>query len=338
MTATLNYKGDRGLRMLDIFERLNKGEKLRKRDLTLYYGVGDKTIQRDIEDIRNYLAEKRGYESKATVKYNRGENCYYLERFEREWLSNQEVLAICKILLESRAFTKSEMKGLLKKLLAQATPTERKIVDCIIKSESVNYTPLRHNKPLVEILWQVSGAIMNQHPLCFSYTRQDGRTKTRTVKPLAVIFSEFYFYLIGLQVYETEDVFRTYRLDRMAQVVTLEEKFYIPYRDKFHDGEFRKRVQFMYDGELMTVKFRYFGCVIEHILDRLPTAKAKKRTEGIYDISAEVYGDGILMWLLSQGSQVDVIAPQDLRNEWLAIAEQIVNRDYGGWENVDWKG
>ena len=338
MPATLDYNGDRGLRMLDIFERLNKGERISKRDLTVYYGVGEKTIQRDIEDIRNYLAEKHGYEPDATIKYNRGQNFYYLVRFEREWLSNQEVLAICKILLESRAFTNEEMNRLLEKLLAQATPTQRKIVERIIKSESINYIPLQHKKPLVDTLWQVSSAIVQEHPLRFSYTRQDGRTKERMAKPLAIIFSEFYFYLIGLQVYAEGDAFRTYRLDRMAHIATLEDKFRIPYRDKFRDGEFRKRVQFMYDGELMTIKFRYFGSSVEHVLDRLPTAKAKKRDTGVFDVSAEVYGDGILIWLLSQGNQVDVIAPQDLRDEWLEIAEQIVNGDYDGWEDVEWEG
>ena len=52
-----------------IFERLNKGEHLSKRDLTNYYGVGEKTIPRDIDDIRNYLADKHGYEPDATVKF-----------------------------------------------------------------------------------------------------------------------------------------------------------------------------------------------------------------------------------------------------------------------------
>lgn len=324
MPATLDYNGDRGLRMLDIFERLNKGERISKRDLTVYYGVGEKTIQRDIEDIRNYLAEKHGYEPDATIKYNRGQNCYYLVRFEREWLSNQEVLAICKILLESRAFAKEEMNRLLTKLLAQATPTQRKVVEGIIKDESVNYVPLQHKKPLLENLWQVSDAIVQEHPIRFSYTRQDGRTKDRTIKPLAIIFSEFYFYLIGLQTYETGDAFRTYRLDRIANIITSEEKFRIPYRDKFRDSEFRKRVQFMYDGELMTVKFRYFGSSVEHVLDRLPTAKAKQRDVSVYDISAEVYGDGILIWLLSQGSQVEVYAPEELRQKWLDEASRIV--------------
>ena len=35
---------------------------------------------------------------------------------------------------------------------------------------------------------------------------------------------------------------------------------------------------------------------------------------------------------------MDVIAPQDLRDEWLEIAEQIVNGDYDGWEDVEWEG
>lgn len=234
------------------------------------------------------------------------------------------MLAICKILLESRAFAKEEMNRLLTKLLAQATPTQRKVVEGIIKDESVNYVPLQHKKPLLENLWQVSDAIVQEHPIRFSYTRQDGRTKDRTVKPLAIIFSEFYFYLIGLQTYETGDAFRTYRLDRIANIITSEEKIRIPYRDKFRDSEFRKRVQFMYDGELMTVKFRYFGSSVEHVLDRLPTAKAKQRDVGVYDISAEVYGDGILIWLLSQGSQVEVYAPEELRQQWLDEASRIV--------------
>ena len=84
------------------------------------------------------------------------------------------------------------------------------------------------------------------------------------------------------------------------------------------------------------IKFRYFGASVEHVLGRLPTAKAIKRDVGVYDVSAEVYGDGILIWLLSQGSQVNVMEPQELREEWLAVAKQIVNRENNGWEDIDW--
>ena len=90
MESILDYKGDRGLRLLDIFERLNRGELLNKRELTKYYGVGEKTIQRDIEDIRNYLADRRDAHVSATIQYDRGANGYRLTRFEREWLTNAE--------------------------------------------------------------------------------------------------------------------------------------------------------------------------------------------------------------------------------------------------------
>lgn len=65
----------------------------------------------------------------------------------------------------------------------------------------------------------------------------------------------------------------------------------------------------MYNGKLQKIRFQFFGVSIEHVLDRLPTASAKEISEGVYDVMAEVYDDGILIWLLNQGSQVEVLAP-----------------------------
>ena len=41
-----------------------------------------------------------------------------------------------------------------------------------------------------------------------------------------------------------------YRIDWIKERKVLEEKFYIPYHSRFEEGEFRKRVQFMYGGKL----------------------------------------------------------------------------------------
>ena len=46
---------------------------------------------------------------------------------------------------------------------------------------------------------------------------------------------------------------------------------------------------------------------MEAVLDRLPTAKILEEKDGIYTISAEVFGKGIDMWLRSQGDMVEVI-------------------------------
>ena len=81
----------------------------------------------------------------------------------------------------------------------------------------------------------------------------------------------------------------------------------MPYKDRFEEGEFRKRVQFMYGGKLNRIRFEYTGTDVDAILDRLPTAKIESEKDGEYIIRAEVFGKGIDMWVKSQGENVRVI-------------------------------
>lgn len=83
--------------------------------------------------------------------------------------------------------------------------------------------------------------------------------------------------------------------------------FKLPYKT-FEEGEFRKRIQFMYNGPLKRIKLACAAEVVEAVLDRLPTAvivgKDKERTL----IRAEVYGGkGLDMWLKSQEGSVELL-------------------------------
>lgn len=302
----LDYKGNKGFRLLSIYERLNKGARVNKEALASEFGVSAKTIQRDLDDLRAYLAETHFAEAETSVKYDKAKNVYFLVRLEREWLTNEEVLALCKILLESRAFCKAELSALIQKIVMQSTPEDRKRIDAIIQNEYQSYIPLRHNRLLLPLLWQISERIRAQKTIAFTYERQDGKTGEKTVNPVAILFSEFYFYMIAFPVKDAKNAPIVFRVDRMRNVRETGETFRIPYRDRFDDGEFRKRVQFMYSGPLKTVRFKYSG-VLEAILDRLPTARILEETDGVYTISAETYGDGIYMWLRSQGDLVEIL-------------------------------
>jgi predicted DNA-binding transcriptional regulator YafY len=140
------------LRVINIYERLNKGEFLTKKGLANQYSVDEKTIQRDFKDIRTYLAN----ESETYLEYNRRKKAYILVRDGHEWLTNKEVMAMCKILLESRAFNKEELTTLINKLLIQTTDTDRKKVHELIKNEEANYIPLKHNEYLMDRIWEMS--------------------------------------------------------------------------------------------------------------------------------------------------------------------------------------
>jgi hypothetical protein len=104
---------------------------------------------------------------------------------------------------------------------------------------------------------------------------------------------------------EPNDAYPTiYRIDRIKKLMVTEEHFSTPYRNKFEEGEYRKRIQFMYGGKLRKVKFEYSGYSIDAVLDRLPTARILSEDDGVFLIEAEVFGDGIDMWLRSQGNVV----------------------------------
>lgn len=306
MNLSLDYKGNKGFRLLNIYERLNKGEVVCKEELARDFGVSLKTIQRDIDDLRAYLTEAHFTEIEATIKYDKAKNGYYLVRLEREWFTNEEVLALAKILLESRAFRKDELSELMKKLLMQTSDKDRKTVEDIIHGEYMSYIPPRHNKRLLSLVWNLSAIVKSHKIITFSYTRQDGKKSVKKVKPVAIMFSEFYFYLIAYMAEADKDFPIVFRIDRMEDIKETGEIFSVPYKDKFNDGEFRKRVQFMYTGELKTVTFEYSG-VLEATLDRIPTCKILKEEKGVYTIRAEAYGDGIDMWLRSQGDKVKIL-------------------------------
>lgn len=60
----------------------------------------------------------------------------------------------------------------------------------------------------------------------------------------------------------------------------------------------------MYGGKLRKIRFKYLGKSVESVLDRLPTAKILNDENGTFLIEAEVFGNGIDMWIRSQGEAI----------------------------------
>lgn len=307
---------DKTGRVLAIYTKLINGCVVNRGQEAATYGVNVRSIQRDINDIRNFL-EMNGEEqgSSKTVVYDRVKKGYILKQNLQNKLTNSEILALCKILLDSRAFIKKEMEVLLKKMVACCVPqNNQKMVWNLISNELFHYVEPRHGAQFLEIMWDIGQAIQISRYIEIDYLRtKDKSVVRRKLRPAAIMFSEYYFYLAAFIDDEdirkdfdvADDVFPTiYRIDRIRKLKVLKEQFHVPYRDRFEEGEFRKRIQFMYGGRLRKVKFRYSGTDIDAVLDRLPTARIVSEKEGIYTVSAEVFGDGIDMWLRSQGDVI----------------------------------
>lgn len=294
-------------RLLNLYERLNRGETVNKKEFASSFGISEKSVQRDIDDLRIYLAECYENGDDVTVEYSYIKNGYYLVKKDKEFLTNEEILGIAKILLESRAYNKEELESLIDKLLLQATPSARMNIREMILNEKFHYIPLKHNKPLLKVIWELSENIYNKTLIEFDYVRKDKVASHRVVKPLSIMFSEYYFYLIAWMADDSKDYPTVFRIDRMTNVKSTGEKYTIPYKDRFEEGDFRKKVQFMYSGPLKTIRFEFTGPSLEAILDRIPAAEIISQDENKTVIKAECYGDGILMWLRTQGDNVKIL-------------------------------
>lgn len=311
-------KRDKAQRILGMYKKLLNGEFLNKAEEAKNYKVNERTIQRDIDAIRSFLEMDSGQNTGEInyVRYDKRENGYYLEQAYEMKLSNSEVLAICKILLDSRAFTKEEMESMLERLIECCVPEKnRQLVSELIKNEEFHYIEPRHKTVFIDTMWKIGQAIRSSKYIEIDYLRnKDKKVITRKVKPVAIMFSEYYFYMTAFIDDKDEarkdfdvlnDSFPTiYRIDRIKKLKVLDERFYIPYSNRFEEGEFRKRIQFMYGGKLQKVKFKYTGDNVEAVLDRLPTARILSEENGEYIVSAEVFGKGIDMWLRSQGDAI----------------------------------
>lgn len=312
-------KNDKIERVLQIYTTLMNGGIVNRAMAAAEYGVTERSIQRDIDDIRNFLEMEVNQSGIIRpVIYDREKKGYRLEQPLLPRLTNGETLAICKILLDSRAFTRPEMLQMLDKLIACCVPEEqRKLVGDLISNEAFHYIEPHHKTVFLDTMWTLGEAIRSCRYVEIRYARLKGsKTVTRRVKPAAIMFSEYYFYLAAFIDDERvrkdfdapDDPFPTiYRIDRIKKLTVLKEHFHVLYASRFEEGEFRKRVQFMYGGQMCRVKFRYSGPSIEAVLDRLPTAQILSEEEGVYIVSAEVFGKGIYMWLRSQGDNVEIL-------------------------------
>ena len=245
-----NVKSDKIARILGIYTKLMNGGIVNKAEEARQYGVNERSIQRDIDDIREYFENETadiGFIN--SVIYDRSAKGYRLEQLYKTRLSNSEILAVCKILLDSRAFTKKEMLLLLDKLVECCVPqTNQKAVMDLISNEEFHYVEPRHHTVFIDKLWTLGQAIRASQYIEIDYMRtKDKKIVRRKLKPVAILFSEYYFYLTAFiddkEVQENFDVLNDafptiYRLDRIKKLKLLDEKFHIPYSARFEEGEF----------------------------------------------------------------------------------------------------
>jgi len=202
-------KQSKNTRTLDMYVRLCEGKVINKATEAVNFGVDERSIQRDIDNIRAFLADHRaGSDDTRDVIYDRTKKGFIMTGAEASMMTNSEILAVSKILLESRAFTKRELKSILDKLVEGCVPLKNmKLVSELIANEKYHYVELHHKEYIQDKLWTVGSDIQERNLVSIRYARANAPRESikRVIEPISILFSEYYFYLNAFIVKKDEE-------------------------------------------------------------------------------------------------------------------------------------
>ena len=303
-------------RILDLYNLINKENQFNKEAFVKSSGASERTVRRDIKCLNDYF--KRNYEDKGSVgvcreiSYCRKDNLYKVNLRGDYDFSESDIYAFAKVIIQSRAFTRKEIKRMLSILSSQVK--EKSVLEEIINKEELYYVEPQHKKDIIDLLWIMRKSIERGKQVEFDYKRADGRQKRHVVNPIAIVFNEYYFYLISEIEKGSSKIEIPFRVDRIKGYKETGKNSTYPY-GRFEEEKYRKKVQFMYTGDFKTIEFEFFGDSIEAVLDRLPTAEKIGKTDRGYIVRAEIYGEGVKRWILSQKEFLKVTKPKEYVDE-----------------------
>ena len=310
-------------RLLELFFRCLKGEDISVRALADEYQVSTKSITRSLNELKQFLADHRELVGNTELQYSYQDKCYHL--YMDEFLSTKELFALVEVMIGTRAFSKMELLSLIKKLKRFSSPQDRTKLSELIRKELYHYSEVHHDcESVQDHLWSLIKCIEDRREISVDYYKMDRRWVTHRIIPVTVLFMDYYFYLIAYKVGEEDSSPSYFRVDRIKQITVHRKRSTSKEPPDFDEGLLRKRSLFMWPGKLRTIRFEFNGPSVQAVLDKLPTARIVERMGSRkFLIEAEVYGDGIKMWLLSQGSWVKVVEPEEFVGEMKAEIEKM---------------
>ena len=301
-------------RVLELFFRSLRGEDLFVGKLAKEYDVSTKSISRSINDLKAFLSDHRDLVGNTELEYSYKDKCYRL--YMDEFLTSKELFSLLEVLIGARAFSKIELLSIVEKLKSFAVPADRKKLTALVAKELYHYSEVKHDCDSVQdVLWQLINCINDKKEISIDYYRMDRSFVSHRLIPASVMFADYYFYLIAFEVDKGTDKALYFRVDRIKNITVHRDRKTTQSVPDFDEGLLRQRSLLMWPGKLRKIRFEFSGPSVQAVLDKLPTAKIIDRNDGKYLIEAEVYGDGIKMWLLSQGAWVKVVAPDELVEE-----------------------
>jgi len=256
--------------------------------------------------------------------------------------------------LISRKFEDAELRMLIDSVLFSKSMTHKQARVLIDKLRSMgnryfsakvshvyNLPELHHseNKQLLYVLDAINDAITEKKKISFVYNEygkdfklHPKRDAKYIVNPYQIVANNGFYYLVGN--YDKYDNVSHYRLDRMTEVVILDEKVkpkenVIDFANGYNLPKHMAEHIYMFGGPSIRVKLLVPESMMNEMVDWFGKdfRVSKSKTEGMMEIVVSCNESAMFFWALQYGVYVEVVEPVALR-EKLKEAVDGMSRKY----------
>ncbi len=314
---------DKVTRVLLMFSRLTRGERINKASFCLETDINARSFDRDIEDIRLYLSE---FFQMEEVIYDHRDNSYYLSGIRKRDIEMAEYYLLERILTDSHLLRSDEIDGLLSHI-AINSENASKALKQKQKSISEYYAPY-HNKAVLKIHGDLTTVINSKSVITLKYTKSNGEFVNYRVLPCELRFDMGYIYLIAYKIDDDNEYPAYFRLDRINSFSInglqniREQNLVEKYKATYSQG-----VVQMFGGEYIEITLMCDNNFYPQVKDKFKNAEIIENTESAVCVKLSAFDGGFTKWLLSQSSElVTILEPQSLKSKIAAEAEMIFKK------------
>lgn len=315
-----------------ILTTLQSGKGCTVDDLSRMFGASRRTIFRDLKELQDIGVPHR-YDTKTGVYEISPE--YFLPPAD---LNLREALSL--LLLTEKVsdqiqlpFRREAIQAALK--IENNLPVEiRQHCSSILKNISTRAdvrSSTRHNGSFDNIFAHLQEAIANNRVVEISYHLLfDGSVVNLRFCPYHLLYNDGTWHVLGRS--DINKKVRTFELNHIDELKMTTESFLID--EDFDVAEYLGRAwSTIPEGQIYNVKLLFLAKVAKDVMDVKWHSTQKVTPNGDGSVIVEFRVDGlneITWWVFRYGDQVQVLAPQALRNRVLDVAKNMIKLNENG--------
>ena len=299
-------------RLLQIDEEIRSGKFPNATTLSKKIEVSSRTIQRDIEYMRDMYNAPIEFDAYKNGYYYTEEN-FYIKSVP---LSEGELFSVALFdqLLEQYRNTplENDLRSVFKKI--EMSLPNKITLDSSFLQNQTTFIPDQMGTINPENFSKIFSALKNRHVLDFEYRPLQKTTwMTRRINPLHAVCQKGNWYVMGF-CHNKKDI-RVFNFSRMQNVTESKEKFDIP-KDFNPDKYFDKEIGIWLSAtKKYTVELLISAEIGTFALERSwnKNQKIEQREDGSVWVSFETTQlPEVKRWVLGQGKTVKVLGPDEL--------------------------